>query len=146
MQDSTYRFSEESNEYHTFENLDFGVPYIELNSQQNGNAGHSEFGFESPELYLQKQEHARDSNIESQKFESILRNDGRARGSVFNLESRDQVFPHQEYGEGFDLDSQNVNSASQVLEDKGGVHPSPLDLSEVELPLENDENEPTFNG
>lgn len=128
-----------------FKNLDFGVPNLEFNSQHNQNAGHFAFDLASLDLCLQSREQAQDSDIESQNVESTLQEGEKARDSKFDTEILDQFLPNQEYGEGFELSSQNFNSNYQVLEDRGGFQPSRLGLSEVELPLENDENEPYFN-
>jgi hypothetical protein len=54
VQESTYQFSEEGNIYGTFENLDFEVQNIGLNSQQNRNAGRSDFDFENLDVFLEK--------------------------------------------------------------------------------------------
>jgi hypothetical protein len=49
---------------------------------------------------------------------SNLQSCGDARGSEFDSEILDHFLPNQEYSEGFELDSQNVKSNSQVLEIK----------------------------
>jgi uncharacterized protein YdgA (DUF945 family) len=105
VQETTSQFSEEGNVYGTFENLDFDVPNIELNSQQNGNTGRSDFDFESLDLFLQNQKQAHDSNIGFQNFMSSLQSSGEARGSEFDSAILDHFLPNQEYGEGFELDS-----------------------------------------
>jgi len=99
VQESTYQFFEEGNVYGTFENLDFEVQNIGLNSQQNRNAGRSDFDFESLEIFLEKQKQAHDSNIGFQNFMSSLQSCGDARGSEFDSEILDHFLPNQEYGE-----------------------------------------------
>jgi hypothetical protein len=143
--DNTYHFSDEGNMGVAFENLDFGFPNSEFNSQHSGDADHSEFDFESLDLFLQSQEQAHDSNVESQNVKSTLQNSEKARDSDFDFGSLDRFLPNQAFGQGFELDSQNVNSASHVLEDEGVVEHSTPDLSDDELPLDNDENDPSSN-
>ena len=98
VQETTSRFSEEGNVCGTFENLNFDVPDIEFNSQQNKNAGHSDFDFESLDLF-EKQKQAHDSNIDFQNLMSSFQSCGNARGSEFDFEILDHFLPNQEYGE-----------------------------------------------
>ena len=113
-------------------------------TQHNRNAGNSAFDFESLDLFLRSQEPADNFNTESQYIDSTLQNRGKDRGSESDFESLQRFLRNQEYDQGFELDTQNVYSASQVLEDEGGIQHNSPDLSDVNIHPQNNGNESSF--